>query len=165
MKPKILLVDDERSIRSSLHRIFRKNGFDVFEADGGAAALELLNNETVDVVVSDQRMPGMNGTEFLTQVKQQYPQIGRIMLSGQSDFDDLCDAINEANIYRFLPKPWSEEQLVEIVKEVVAQKESVSEIITSDAINIATVSTSKIKRNNKSMASLIEEASHRQQSS
>lgn len=160
MKPKILLVDDERSIRSSLHRIFRKNGFDVFEAEGGSAALELLKNEVVDVVVSDQRMPGMNGTELLTQVKQQYPRIGRIMLSGQSDFDDLCDAINEANIYRFLPKPWSQEQLVDVVKELVAKKEPSSEVVTSDTINVMPLSG--IKRNNKSMASLIEEAGHRQ---
>ena len=73
----------------------------------------------MDVVVSDQRMPYMNGTKLLSQVKQAYPNVGRIMLSGQSDYDDLCEAINEASIYRFLHKPWDEEQLVSAVKEVV----------------------------------------------
>ena len=126
MNPAILLVDDEQSICSALNRTFRKNNFRVFEANSGEQALELLANNDIDVIVSDQRMPKMTGTELFSVVKNLYPKVGRIILSGHSDMQDLQEAINEAEVYRFLPKPWNEEQLLETVKNAIPQAITIS---------------------------------------
>jgi DNA-binding NtrC family response regulator len=162
MKPVILLVDDEESIRSALHRVFKSNNFQVVEAESGQAALDVLEHTAVDVIVSDQRMPGMSGTELLTKVKNTYPHIGRIMLSGQSDFDDLCDAINEANIYQFLPKPWQEDRLVEAVNEVIPTG-LIDSTITTGAASSNNQTPNNGARSNKVMASIIQEAVLRHQ--
>jgi response regulator RpfG family c-di-GMP phosphodiesterase len=162
MQPVVLLVDDEESIRSALHRMFRKNNFEVLEADCGQAALEILEREVVDVIISDQRMPGMTGTELFVKVKNSYPHIGRIMLSGQSDFDDLCEAINEAKVHRFLPKPWDEEQLVNVVNDSVPSGMLNSSLAaasdTPSAGSSVTQENKDSSRNNKVMAAIIKEA-------
>lgn len=115
MQPAVLFVDDEQSICSALRRTFKRSEYRVYEANSGSQALDLLRLHPIDVVVSDQRMPGMTGTKFLSIVKHRYPRIGRIMLSGQSDVNDLTEAINEADVYKFLPKPWNDEQLLTTV--------------------------------------------------
>ncbi len=122
MNPAILLVDDEKSVCSALKRTFRNSKFNVFEANNGKQALDVLQKNTIDVVLSDQRMPGMSGTQLLTIVKNRYPSVGRIILSGQSDVNDLTDAINEANIYKFLPKPWNDQYLLETVNNAIPKK-------------------------------------------
>ncbi|MGH1441705.1 MAG: response regulator [Cellvibrionaceae bacterium] len=119
MNPAILIVDDEKSICSALKRTFHKQPFRVFSANSGQEALDLLAENTIDVVVSDQRMPGMKGTELLSIVKKSHPKVGRIILSGHSDIHDLTDAINEASINRFLQKPWKDEHLIQTVKNVI----------------------------------------------
>lgn len=124
MNPTILLVDDEPSICSALNRTFRKNKFDVYEANSAKQALQILKHNKIDVVLSDQRMPGMSGTELLSIVKDTYPTVGRIILSGYSDYQCLLDAINDAQISRFLPKPWNDEQLLEAVNHVVPKNKS-----------------------------------------
>ncbi len=122
MNPAILLVDDEPSICSALYRTFRKNQFTVYEANSAKQALKILENQKVDVVLSDQKMPEMTGTELLTIVKNSYPKVGRIILSGHSDMDDLVDAINEASISQFLPKPWDEKKLIDVVNTVITPR-------------------------------------------
>lgn len=116
--PSILLVDDEESICSALRRTFKQNQFRVFEANSGEQALNTLKNHPIDIIVSDQRMPGMTGTELLSIVKHQYPSTGRIILSGHSDINDLTDAINEANIHQFIAKPWNDQQLLGSVNRI-----------------------------------------------
>ncbi|UGQ49128.1 response regulator [Massilia endophytica] len=107
----LLLVDDEPNILSALTRVLRLDGYRILTATGGAAALALLENETVDVIVSDQRMPGMLGVDFLRQAKALYPSTIRIMLSGYTELQSVTAAVNEGAIYRFLTKPWDDEQL------------------------------------------------------
>jgi len=119
MNPAVLIVDDEQSICTALQRTFRKEQFDVFSANSGKEALELLDNNSIDVIVSDQRMPGMTGTELLSIVKDSHPDIGRIILSGHSDVHDLTDAINEACINQFLPKPWQDDHLISTVNRAI----------------------------------------------
>ena len=119
MKHSVLLVDDEQSICSALQRTLKKSAYHVYAANSGEQALELLEREKVDVIVSDQRMPGMNGTQLLSVVKNKYPQVGRVMLSGYSDFEALTNAVNSANIFRFLAKPWNDETLIETIDEAV----------------------------------------------
>ena len=113
----ILLVDDEENILSSLKRLLRRDGYRILTANGGAAGLEILAGERVDVILSDQRMPYMTGVEFLRQVKNLYPDTVRMVLSGYTELQSITDAINEGAIYKFLTKPWDDEQLRAIISE------------------------------------------------
>jgi response regulator RpfG family c-di-GMP phosphodiesterase len=125
----ILLVDDEIAILDGLRRQLRKK-FTVHTANSGAEALELLESEQVAVVVSDMRMPQMDGATFLSRVRSLYPNVVRILLTGQSDTQAAITAVNEGQIYRFLTKPCPPEVLleelgsaVELNRLVTAEKE------------------------------------------
>jgi len=109
---KILCVDDEPNILASLRRLFRQAGFQVLVAGGGAEALQILEAEAVDLVISDMRMPGMNGAEFLHEVRQRWPERMRILMTGQSDMASTIDAINRGEIFRYVPKPWDDGDLL-----------------------------------------------------
>lgn len=122
----ILCVDDEANILASLQRTFMSTGYRVLTALGGANGLKVLENEKVDLIIVDQRMPGMSGSEFLREVKQKYPQIISIMLSGFSDFESLVTAINEGEIFRYVSKPWNNKDLVELVETAFYQKEAIN---------------------------------------
>jgi len=123
----LLMVDDEESILSSLKRLFRRDGYRIFTAGGGAEGLEVLAAHPVDIVISDQRMPNMTGVEFLRQVKQRYPDTVRIVLSGYTELNSITEAINEGAIYKFLTKPWEDDQLRADVQEAFQYKELADE--------------------------------------
>jgi len=115
--PGILFVDDEPSVLKSLARFSRKKNWNVFLAGSGPEGLEVLKaNSTIDVVVSDMRMPGMSGSEFLLKVKENCPNAVRILLTGFSDLHALESAINEAGIYNYLTKPWDDHLLNEVLE-------------------------------------------------
>lgn len=120
--PAILFVDDEPNIRTSLRRLFRSKGFQVHIADGGKAGLALLETETVDLVISDMRMPEMDGTHFLAQVRSRWPDIVRLLLTGYSDITSVIDAINRGEIYRYITKPWDDNDIVLIVRQALERK-------------------------------------------
>jgi diguanylate cyclase (GGDEF)-like protein/PAS domain S-box-containing protein len=112
----LLVVDDEPHVLSALTRLLRREGYRVLCAQSAAQGLELLSTNLVQVIVSDQRMPFMTGTQFLGRVKQLYPDTIRMVLSGYSELSSLTDAINEGAIYRYLSKPWDDDRLkVEIM--------------------------------------------------
>ena len=119
----LLLVDDEPNVLASLKRLFRKDGHSIVTANSGAEGLEVLAAQKVDVIISDQRMPGMTGVEFLRQAKLKYPDTIRIVLSGYTELQSVTDAINEGAIYRFLTKPWDDEQLREQISKAFEHKE------------------------------------------
>lgn len=123
----LLLVDDEANILTALKRLFRRDGYTIITADSGLAGLELLASQPVDVIISDQRMPGMTGVEFLRRAKEIYPASIRMVLSGYTELQSVTDAINEGAIYKFLTKPWDDEQLRENVAEAFRHKEIVDE--------------------------------------
>ena len=125
--PTLLLVDDEESILSSLKRVFRRDGYRVFTATGGLEGLDILANNHVDVVMSDQRMPHMTGVEFLRQVKSLYPETVRISLSGYTELHSITEAINEGAIYKFLTKPWDDDHLRANVVEAFRYKRMADE--------------------------------------
>ncbi|WP_167762233.1 HD domain-containing phosphohydrolase [Blastococcus sp. CT_GayMR20] len=114
----ILLVDDEVAILDGLRRQLRKK-FQVHTANGGAEALELLQTEPVTVVVSDMRMPQMDGATFLSRVRALHPDVVRILLTGQTDTQAAITAVNEGQIYRFLTKPCPPEVLLEEIGNAV----------------------------------------------
>lgn len=109
---RILCVDDERNVLRSLERIFLDDDYLILTAGSGEEGLELLSAEPeVQVVISDYRMPGMNGVEFLKEVFSRRPDTIRIVLSGYADTAAVVAAINEGKIYKFIPKPWNDDDL------------------------------------------------------
>ena len=119
----LLLVDDEPNIVSALRRLFRREGYRIVTASSGAEGLQRMAEYEVDVVLSDQRMPGMTGVEFLRRAKELYPDTVRMVLSGYTELQSITDAVNEGAIYRFLTKPWDDERLLVHVREAFAHKE------------------------------------------
>lgn len=120
----LLLVDDEASILSSLTRLLRRDGYEILTAGSAREGLELLATHKVQVIVSDQRMPEMNGTEFLSRVRDLHPGTIRMVLSGYTDLDSITEAINRGAIYKFLTKPWDDETLRAEVREGFRHHES-----------------------------------------
>jgi response regulator RpfG family c-di-GMP phosphodiesterase len=120
--PMILCVDDEPNILSSLRRLFRAKGFQVRTAEGGQAGLALLETETVDLVISDMRMPEMDGAQFLAQVRVRWPDTVRLLLTGYSDITLIIDAINRGEIYRYITKPWDDYDIVLIVRQALERQ-------------------------------------------
>jgi response regulator RpfG family c-di-GMP phosphodiesterase len=115
--PVVLCVDDEPNILSSLRRQLRSLGCRILTADGGAEALELLRHEPIDVIVSDMRMPQMDGTELLEHVHRGWPGVVRILLTGHADIKASVAAINRGRIDRYMNKPWDEQELTSAVRQ------------------------------------------------
>lgn len=108
----LLCVDDEPNILSSLRRLFRGQGYRILTADSGAAGLILMQEERVDIVISDMRMPDMDGARFLEQVRERWPDTVRMLLTGYSDVGAILAAINRGEIYRYITKPWDDNEVV-----------------------------------------------------
>jgi response regulator RpfG family c-di-GMP phosphodiesterase len=123
----LLFVDDEPSILSALRRLFRPHGYRILVAEGGQAGLDILATETVDLVISDMRMPEMDGATFLKAVRQQWPGIVRILLTGYADITSTIAAINEGEIYRYIAKPWDDNEILLVVREALEWKRLASE--------------------------------------
>ena len=118
-KPKILVVDDEPDNLDLLYRTFYRD-YKVLRANSGPAALDLLAQEgDISVIISDQRMPMMSGTEFLSLTATQYPDIIRIILTGYTDVEDLVDAINAGKVFKYVTKPWESEELKAVVRQAM----------------------------------------------
>ena len=107
----LLLVDNEPGVLSALIRLLRRDGYRILAASTGREALELLSVNAVQVVISDQRMPGMSGTEFLNIVRQLHPDTVRIILSGYTELEAVTDAVNRGAVFKFLTKPWDDDLL------------------------------------------------------
>lgn len=114
--PSVLCVDDEPNILRSLHWMLHKE-FNVMTAPDGATALQMLREREFDVIVSDQRMPGMIGSEFLRQACEVSPRAMRILLTGYSDMQAMLQSINEGEVFRFVAKPWRNDELSRTVRE------------------------------------------------
>ena len=119
----ILLVDDEPHVTEAVKRMFRKEPYIVFTARSGREALAVLAEHPVDVVVSDEQMPGMLGTDLMALIYREYPETVRIILTGHAGLDVAVRAINEGQIYRFLMKPCNEFELKIAVRQALQQKE------------------------------------------
>lgn len=107
----LLLVDDEPGVLRSLQRIFMDENYRILTAGDAVRALELLASNSVHLIISDHRMPGMTGAELLCQVKERWPQVIRIMLTGYADVQSIMGAVNEGAVFKFITKPWNDEDL------------------------------------------------------
>jgi len=123
----LLILDDDENTRRSLLRLFRRDGYRILSAASATEAFDLLATNSVQVVLSDQRMPGISGTEFLSQVKAMYPDTIRMVLSGYTDLASVTDAINRGAIYKFLTKPWDDQALSAQVQEAFRRHEQNAE--------------------------------------
>jgi len=121
----VLCVDDEENILHSLKRLLRKEGYRLLTANSGADGLNILKEENVHLVISDQRMPIMSGTEFLASVREKYPDAIRIVLTGYTEVDSITDSINKGHIYKFILKPWNDQNLRLEIKQGLEQYELV----------------------------------------
>lgn len=117
----VLCVDDEEFILKAFKRLMRKEDFRILTACGGEEGLEILAREEVHIVASDQKMPGMSGSQFLSKVRRQYPDAIRFTVSGYVDSDSIRSSILEGGIDRFLTKPWNKDQLVTSFGQCVEQ--------------------------------------------
>lgn len=111
-RPKVLLVDDEEPILNSLRRLLRGQPYEVLLATSGAQALEIMALQPVDLVMSDARMPNMDGATLLAHVRQRYPAATRIMLTGYADPSAIIKAINEGQIHHYISKPWNDDEML-----------------------------------------------------
>ncbi|TBN45569.1 HD domain-containing phosphohydrolase [Pseudomonas sp. BGI-2] len=123
-KPTILLVDDEESILNSLRRLLRGQPYDVLLATSGAQALEIMGKQPVDLVMSDARMPNMDGATLLAHIHQRHPDTLRILLTGYADLTMIVKAINEGQIDRYISKPWHDEELLLTLRQSLAYQHS-----------------------------------------
>ena len=117
----VLFVDDEENILQSLKRLLRKEGYRILTATCGSDGLDILKEHDVHLVVTDQRMPGMSGTEFLAKVKENYPEVIRIVLSGYTEVDSITESINKGHIYKFMLKPWNDQNVKLEIKQALEQ--------------------------------------------
>lgn len=141
--PAILLVDDEEMILNALRRVLASFEWDVLIAESGVQALEIMARQPIALIISDQRMPEMNGLELLNVVKKEYPDTVRIILTGYAEMDVVVKAINQGEVYRFFTKPWNSSELLETVREVLQkQQESRGQISSfSDQLARANLET------------------------
>lgn len=117
---KVLFVDDEENILTSLRRLTMNEDFEILLANSAAEALDLLKGaENVALIVSDQRMPDMTGVEFLAKARNAAPDALRIILTGYADINATIDAINIGGAYRYLSKPWVDEDMLEVLRDGV----------------------------------------------
>ncbi len=117
---KILCVDDERNVLRALSRLFLDENYEILTADSAEKGLEVIaEHPDIRLVISDYRMPGINGVDFLSKVHGQWPGIMRIILSGYADTAAVVSAINVGQIYRFIPKPWDDNELKEAISKAL----------------------------------------------
>lgn len=119
----LLLVDDEENVLRSLVRLLRRDGYNILTANSGEEGLSILAQHRVGVILSDQRMPGMSGVEFLSRVKELYPETVRVVLSGYTELKSVTDAINRGGINKFLTKPWDDNLLRAYLSEAFRRYE------------------------------------------
>ncbi|MDQ1302179.1 MAG: hypothetical protein QG595_162 [Pseudomonadota bacterium] len=123
--PVVLLLDDEPNVTAGLKRALHSEPWKILTAATTGGAFDILSREAVDVVVSDERMPGMSGSQFLSEVRKKYPHTIRMILSGQADLEAAVRAINEGEVYRFLLKPCNPADLRITIRQALEHKQLV----------------------------------------
>jgi len=122
-KRRVMIVDDEENILSALRRVLRRENYELVTAQSGEQALQLLEAKPAQLIVADHRMPGMTGIEFLREVRRRWPDCIRLILSGYAEATTIIAAINEGEIYKFITKPWNDEQIRLDIRRAIEQYE------------------------------------------
>ena len=119
MGHKVLFVDDQPNVIEGLKRVLRKEPYEILSASSAAEALDIMSQQPIDVVVSDEKMPGMSGSEFLFLVSQKYPDTVRMLLTGQASLDATIRAINQGEIYHCFTKPCNEADIATTIRQAL----------------------------------------------
>ena len=127
MSTNILIVDDEKAILDSLYRFCKRRKWNAFKANSGQEGLEILKEEPIDIIISDMRMPEMDGAKFLTHARALSPKAIRVLLTGYADMEAVIHAVNEAKIYNYLNKPWDDQILESVIHSAIDFKEKEDE--------------------------------------
>jgi len=152
---RLLLVDDEENVLKSLLRLLQGDNYEIFTASNGKEGLELIIKNKFQIVISDYRMPEMNGAEFLKQVRKISPDTIRLILTGYADIDIAVSAINEGHVYKFITKPWDGDLLKVTVKraldfyDLIQEKEELSKELVKKNAELQTI--------NKNLEKIVEE--------
>lgn len=120
----LLLLDDEPGMLSAQRRLFRPDGYRLWLASSGEEALVLMAENDVQVILADQRLQGMSGLDFLSQVKTRYPETIRIILSGYTELSAVVNSVNQGAVYKFLTKPWDDQELRNQISDAFLQCEA-----------------------------------------
>ncbi len=120
---RILIVDDDEGVRAAVKRILASETHIVLEADSPKTALSVLADNPVSVIISDERMPGCSGLDFMRIVKKKYPHVTRIMLTAHADTQTVIEAVNGGEIFRFFTKPWDDVEVVAAVRQAIVAAE------------------------------------------
>ena len=123
----LLIVDDEPNVLKSLKRLLSNNDFNILTAPDAKEGLKALTTCDIHVVISDYRMPGLNGVEFLSQVKEKYPDTIRMILSGYADVTAVVEAINDGHVYKFMAKPWNDQEITTSIMRAFEQHQLIKE--------------------------------------
>ncbi len=124
---KLLFVDDEANILTALTRLFRPEGYKIFTANNGKEGLAILEKEEIDIIISDMRMPEMDGAEFLKRAHQTHPDTPKILLTGYADIASTISAINDAHLYLYAAKPWDDHDLKLVIKRAAEQRKLIQQ--------------------------------------
>ncbi len=119
---RILLVDDSPNVLRSLERSLKSKGYDIFTAMSGQDAMYTLQQNDIDLIISDERMPGVVGSDLLKAVKMKYPKVIRILLTGSTDVETIKNAVNKGEVFRFFTKPWDDFELSIAVRQGLQQR-------------------------------------------
>ncbi|MCK9199669.1 MAG: response regulator [Gallionella sp.] len=130
----LLFIDDEANILAALKRLFRPLGYNILTAENGPDGLALLEKENVDLVICDMRMPQMSGAEVLEQIHNRWPEVVRILLTGYSDLTSTIAAINRGEIYRYISKPWDDNDIALVVRDALERKHLLAEKLRLEAL-------------------------------
>ncbi|AOW12504.1 hypothetical protein LPB72_15715 [Hydrogenophaga crassostreae] len=147
--PTILTVDDEPSVLSALRRLFRLQGYKTLQATSGAEGLELLKANQVDLVVSDMRMPEMDGSRFLELVREHDESVSRILLTGYADMTATIEAINKGAIHRYMAKPWDDQDLVLVVRDALERR--ALERRNAELVELTRVQNEQLRESNQTL--------------
>jgi len=118
---KILIVDDDKGVLSALKRLFMEDRYEIYTAESGEYGLKVLEKETIHLILTDQKMPGMNGIEFLEKTIDKYPDVIRIIITGYAELQDAIRAVNSGCVYKFIQKPWNNDDLRITVRRALEQ--------------------------------------------
>jgi response regulator RpfG family c-di-GMP phosphodiesterase len=156
MKPKVLYVDDELANLKALKRLFRNEPFDFISFDSPLTALEQIDGIKPAVVISDQRMPEMDGTVFLEKVRNRQPDTVRIIITGHPDLEAAIEAINKGHVFQFIQKPWNDKDLIAQVRSALAyQASSLSLHSMVDCLIDEVIDNEKTQKNMRQLAAAV----------
>ena len=154
-KHTILCVDDEENILHSLNRLLRMEDYRFLTASSGEKGLKILKENYVHLVITDQRMPEVSGTAFLAKVKDEYPDVLRIVLTGYTDVDSITESINKGHVYKFFLKPWNDKELKLKIKQALEQYDLIQ---ANKGLNKKVFEQNKeLKRINENLENLVQE--------